>query len=292
MTSSDVSPAPSVVAVDIGNSQIKLGLFVGSTGCDTTPPSNSLPIAPPPLPEPQETLLLPLLDRGGQFDAQPLDIWIRTHGLSTADWRLAGVHRGATDNVERCVRRWLAADSRPAGIHRLTSADVALPIRVAHPQRVGIDRLAAAVAANRLRRPSQPAVIVDHGSALTVDLLDATGAFVGGAIAPGTALGAWALAHGTDALPLVELPDDGTEPPALGTSTEAAMRAGLYWGAVGTVRELLVRMLANLPPPHDIFVTGGGGGPLAHWLRSDDTQHIRHVPHLVLAGIAALADAR
>ena len=96
----------------------------------------------------------------------------------------------------------------------------------------GIDRLVDAVAANRLRKSHRPAAIVDVGTAITVDLVAADGAFLGGSILPGIALSARALHEFTDLLPLVDVGELVEPPPALGTDTEAAMRSGLFWGAM------------------------------------------------------------
>ena len=70
-------------------------------------------------------------------------------------------------------------------------------------------------------------------------------------------LAARALHEFTDLLPLVPL-GELTEPPAaLGTSTVTAIRSGLYWGAVGGVRELAEQLSAGHSPPPELFLTGG-----------------------------------
>jgi type III pantothenate kinase len=122
---------------------------------------------------------------------------------------------------------------------------------------VGIDRLLDAVAANRLRHPAAPAVVVDVGTAITVDLVAADGSFQGGAILPGIAMSARALHAFTDLLPLVDVRELSSPPPPLGTSTVAALQSGLFWGAVGAIRQLLEilpgqspgRYRPSYPPP-------------------------------------------
>ncbi len=96
---------------------------------------------------------------------------------------------------------------------------------------VGIDRLVDAVAVNRLRDAGRPAVVVDVGSAITVDLVSRDGAFLGGAILPGIAMSARAIHEFTDLLPLVEMSELIAPPPVLGTATAPAMESGLFWGA-------------------------------------------------------------
>jgi type III pantothenate kinase len=150
---------------------------------------------------------------------------------------------------------------------------------------VGIDRLLDAVAANRLRRPDHSAVVVDVGSAITVDCVSAEGVFLGGAILPGIAMSARALHTFTDLLPMIDMSELEAPPPALGTTTVDAMRSGLFWGAVGAILQLVDEMSGGHPDRCDVLLTGGAGpavasllGPLA-----------KHVPHLTLAGIALAA---
>ena len=74
-------------------------------------------------------------------------------------------------------------------------------------------------------------------------------------------------------------------PPVLGKNTEAAIRSGLFWGAVGSVREIVARLSAKLDPPPEVIVTGGDLRQLAKHLGSE----ARYVANLVLAGIAIAA---
>ena len=118
---------------------------------------------------------------------------------------------------------WVRAH-RPQDEYRLlTFRDLPLEIRVDHPERVGIDRLAAAVAANALRDTDRPAVVIGAGSALVVNLIAADGAFEGGAILPGFRMGAIALSS-ADLLPEVLFRSSDEPPPVLGKNTEAAIR--------------------------------------------------------------------
>ena len=122
-------------------------------------------------------------------------------------------------------------------------------------------------------------------------LVDDAGAFVGGAILPGIDMSARALDDATDALPLIDV-DRLRQPPApVGKSTVAAIEAGLYWGAVGAIGELVDRLSAGLTQPPDVLVTGGGWLPLGERLADRIGRPVRHVPHLVLAGIALVDQA-
>jgi type III pantothenate kinase len=102
-------------------------------------------------------------------------------------------------------------------------------------------------------------------------------------------MSARALAQQTDALPLVAVDRLEQPPSALGKSTVPAIQAGLYWGAVGALRELMGRLSSSLAKPPDVFVTGGASPQVAELLATGSDMAVRHVPHLVLAGIALAA---
>jgi len=250
---------PPLLAVDIGNHQIKLGLFPTQTRRG--------------LPQPARTWTLPTSE--ANFD--PLAAMLPGEGLA---WYVATVQRGA----ERRLAEWVQ-DHRPQDRYRLLrNEDLPLEIRVEHPQHVGADRLLAAVAVNYLRAANWPAIVVDAGTAITVDLVSADGAFEGGVILPGFRLTAKSLAEGTDLLPHVAHDPAADPPPVVGKSTVAAIRSGLFWGQVGAVRELTRRIAAELASPPQLFVAGGDAERLAAFL-----PQARVVPELVLAGIALVA---
>ena len=255
-----VAPTVSALAaVDIGNTRLKVGLFEASE----VPPAAGV------LPVPTKVL-----------DAAPdrLDLiadWLAPLHPHEAAWRVGSVQRDFTTELLELLRDHNAT-SRVA---LLSSRDLPLAIELPHPDRVGIDRLLGAVAANHVRPPSRPAVVVDVGTAITVDLVSADGAFQGGAILPGIGMSARAFHQFTDLLPLIEMCELAAPPSPLGADTIAAMKSGLYWGAVGGVRELIARLPADDP---QVYLTGGAA-PLVAPLLSPDA---RYEPHLVLAGIA------
>jgi type III pantothenate kinase len=163
-----------------------------------------------------------------------------------AEWALAGVHPVQQANLAA----WLQAGGATV---RIIADFRELPIRVdvAAPDKVGIDRLLNGVAAAARVPPRTPAVIVDAGTAVTVDLVDATGTFRGGSIFPGLRLMARALHQFTAQLPLVE---DFNEHDLPGRDTAAAIRAGVYHAVCGGV-DRLVEQIAE--PGAKIFLTGG-----------------------------------
>lgn len=253
-----------LIAVDVGNNRMKFGRF------DGVPPGG--------LPEPTESTQL----ADDQPDLEPLEAWLSDAPRGLAAWWIASVNRPAATKLIDWLR-----ERRPDDPVTLVAAgDLPLEVDVDRPDMVGIDRLLDAVAANRLRRPDRPAVVVDVGSAITVDLVSPQGAFQGGAILPGIAMSARALHDYTDLLPLVEMAELVTPPPAVGKATVPAMRSGLFWGAVGAVRQLVERLCDDdAAAEPDVFLTGGAGPAVAQLVGPT----ARHVPHLTLAGIALSA---
>lgn len=138
---------------------------------------------------------------------------------------------------------------------RFVGRDVPLPIEadLPHPEQAGDDRLLAALAAHR--RAGGAAIIVDFGTAVTVDVVGEDGRYKGGVIAPGIRLAARALHEGTALLPQVEIeaPDR-----VLATDTAAAMQSGLTHGVASMVDGLVrkVRREQDLKDPA-VLVTGG-----------------------------------
>ena len=212
--------------------------------------------------------------------AAKISAWLEPFDATELPRFVASVHPGATATVGEI----LAGDMRV-----LTADDLPLEVRVEHPERVGIDRLLSAVAVNRLRASEQPAIIVDLGTACTVDFLSADGAFEGGAILPGTTLTAAALHTGTATLPQLLTDNFDTPPTVVGKSTQAAIASGIYWGLVGAVRELVDRITRESAKVPQLFVTGGEASRLVAHLQSEN-QPPRHLPSLVLSGIAIVAE--
>lgn len=273
-----------LLAIDIGNSRIKLGLFGAASGCVAAAQSAPLPIASPALPEPQDTLAVtPPLAPGSPAE-QLLADWL-AEGGSVDRVVLASVNRPSREQAEACLDRLVTAPRR-----LLAAGDLPLEVRLPAPERVGIDRLAGAVAANRLRRPGSPAVVVDLGTAITIDLITPDGAFDGGAILPGIAMASRALHEKTDLLPEHGLTQLEGAPDAVGKDTTEALHAGLFWGAVGAVREIIARQADRLTTPPQVFLTGGAAPSVARLLGGPD-RTVRYLPDLVLQGIAVAADA-
>jgi type III pantothenate kinase len=265
--------ASPLIAVDIGNSRIKLARF-------------DRPVAAHELPRPVATLDLTLTSRAGDFDAEPLTDWCREHVAGPADWLASTVHRGAMERLDStlaAIGRTLAVEW---SLQEIKFLDVPLVVEVDAPERVGMDRLMGAVAADRLRPADRAAIVVDLGTASKVALLTDMGAFVGGAIMPGLSMSAAALHQQTDALPLIAVDHWQTAPRPLGKSTIPAMESGIFWGAVGAIRELVAKFSQGFDAPPALYITGGNSRLVAEELAKDASLALEHVPHLVLSGVA------
>lgn len=270
--------AKGILAIDVGSSRVKLGWFPPPGECTSEVEPTLFPIAAVKLPQPEATIAIAHcgeVDLGGKIRE-----WIGQLGTAEPQRFVASVHPEATAKVEEIF---------PGPSRMLRCAELPIEIHVDQPERVGIDRLLNAVAVNRLRQPQRPAIVVDLGTACTIDLISPQGAFEGGAILPGTALSSAALHSGTAALPLLT-PKSFDKPPAIvGKSTQQAITAGLYWGLVGAVRELIERVACECSKPPQLFITGGEAARLVAHLRYDE-ESPRHIPNLVLAGIALVAE--
>lgn len=156
-----------------------------------------------------------------------------------------------------------------------------IAVRHEHPQDLGADRIANAVAAQAL--VGGPAIVVDLGTATSFEVLDASGAFVGGAIAPGIETSRAALAAAAARLPDVELVAPER---AIGGSTVAALRSGLVHGAAGMVDGIVERLTEELDGAPTVLATGGLAPLVVDVCRRVD----RHEPWLTLEGLRLIAE--
>jgi type III pantothenate kinase len=255
-----------MVAVDVGNSRIKFGLFERGVESDSRD-----------LPAPSRTL--DLVPQEGKLDE--LIAWLSPLNVAAVGWWIGSVQRTVSSQLVSWLR-----DRQVMRISLLAAGDLPLAVSLPRPDMVGIDRLLNAVGANRLRTASKPAVVVDLGTAITVDLVGLHGDFLGGAILPGIGTSARALHEFTDLLPLLDMQALAEPPSPLGTATTEALRSGLYWGAVGGVRELISRLGELVKATPQVFLTGGTAPAVAGLLSKDAI----FVPHLTLAGTALTAE--
>jgi len=160
--------------------------------------------------------------------------------------------------------------------HRLKSG---LRIRVGAPQSVGADRLANAAAA--YAEWGGPVVIVDFGTATTFTVVSKTGDYPGGAIAPGLVTGAEALFARAARLARVPLARPRR---AVGRTTTAAMQSGIVLGHAGLVDGIVRRMGKEIGEPLRVVATGG----LCRLVAPACTTITDIRPHLTLEGLRLL----
>jgi type III pantothenate kinase len=273
-----------LIAVDIGNSRIKMGRFRRDSAGGIVVARDGQASDRSSLPAPIATFDLPIDSGSYPLASAQFSDWYNQQSLDEAVWQIASVNRAATAWLTSAIADRAKQARIDWQIRILTYRDIPLATRIDEPERVGIDRLLAALAADRLRAPQRAAIIVDLGTAITVDLLTEDGAFAGGAILPGIAMAARALSEQTDALPQVAAELLDQPPAALGRSTVPAIESGIFWGAVGAIRELVARLSAPLHDRPDIFITGGASARVTELLAKQ--QSVRQVPNLVLSGIA------
>ncbi|NOG84013.1 MAG: type III pantothenate kinase [Planctomycetes bacterium] len=154
--------------------------------------------------------------------------------------------------------------------------ELKLPILVEKPERVGTDRLLNAFAAYRLTQTAT--IVVDFGTALTIDIVSKDGEFLGGVILPGIETSAYALKNRTAFLPKVEIRKPSK---MIGKNTDSAISSGIYNGTVGAVLYILEELQKEVCDVQCIMATGGD----ANTFIADLPQINRVVPHLTLEGI-------
>lgn len=245
------------VVVDVGNTRVKWGL-VGANGAIVLSGV-----------EEDWTNALSLSSRAWQTD-RPLS------------WLVAGVHPVRQADFVAWARQ------RGEEVTELTSYQQ-LPIKfdVEHPEKVGLDRLLGAVAANRLRTPGRAAITVDVGTAVTVNMIEASGAFAGGLILPGVWLMAQSLKQNTAQLPLIDHDIPPFPKSAFpGKTTGRAIQAGVTY-AIGGAARLAIEHSAIDGQFPEVFLTGGGALTVIGLLNE---YHPRHVPTLNLDGLLITAE--
>jgi type III pantothenate kinase len=247
---------PRIVA-DLGNSRLKWALL-----------DESGALGP--------TVSLPLDDLGAW--AVVYDGWHRN---------LPGASIWAVSSVNPPLARRLEAflnERKPAEVRWIrTAAEVPVPMDVEGADTGGSDRALAVLGASKLLGTGRPILVVMCGTAITVERVTAAGVWQGGVIAMGLGLCARALHHFTAQLPLVA---PTLEAPSWGRSTEPSLEAGVFWGTVGAVRELIKRQGPDMDGPPSIVWAGGDALVLAPAVEGPTA---RVVPDLVLQGLVHAA---
>ncbi len=254
-----------LLALDIGNTNVTLGLVSGETIIASRRAATRSACTA------DELELL-------------LDGMLHLDGASLADVTgisLASVVPALTGEASSMAER------RGVPLMIATAGNMPMPIRTQRPAEVGADRLVNGLAVARLY--GTPAIVVDFGTATTFDCVARDGAYVGGAIAPGLELGLEALSSRTARLPRIELAEPSK---AIGTDTVSAMQAGAVLGYRALTLGLLERIKTELARAEkvddsniQVVLTGGlSAGSWARGLPGIDAID----PELTLKGLAIL----
>lgn len=154
-------------------------------------------------------------------------------------------------------------------------------MRYDDPSEVGSDRVADAVAARETY--GAPVVVVDLGTTTNIEVVDESGAFAGGIIAPGVALGARSLTAAAARLPMIEL---RAPERVIGRSTRSAMQSGVVLGEAARIGGLLDAVMDELGTDAPVVITGDGAAQVAalisHDAVVDETLTLRGLHHIWL----------
>jgi type III pantothenate kinase len=245
-----------LLAVDIGNTNITIGVFDGSKMKATWRVATGVHR----MPDEYAILLL------GFFENQGIAV------SKVTDAILCSVVPPLVGVFEDMCRRYLKVS--PV----LVEAGVKTGVRISmdNPREVGADRIVNAVAAHKLYGGA--VIVIDLGTATTFDAVSKEGDYLGGAIAPGIAIATEALFARTAVLPRVEL----THPKkAIGRNTVAAMQSGIVFGYAGLIEGIVARIKEELGGKAKVVATGGYAELLAR-----ETPAIDEVnPDLTLIGL-------
>ena len=158
----------------------------------------------------------------------------------------------ALHNLKVLASKYFGTEALVAG---QAGAEYGIELDVVEPQTVGADRALNAIAAHAAHKGDL--VIIDFGTATTFDVVDFSGAYKGGIIAPGINLSLDALVSAAAKLPriAIEAPDGNLS--VIGRTTEHQMQIGIFWGYVAMMEGLVARMKAEVGRPVKVIATGG-----------------------------------
>ncbi|WP_242186460.1 type III pantothenate kinase [Sphingomonas sp. CARO-RG-8B-R24-01] len=164
---------------------------------------------------------------------------------------IATVVPRALHNLQTLARKYFDSEPLIAG---QAPVEWGMQLDVLEPKSVGADRAVTMIAAHA-RHPGD-LIVIDFGTAATFDVVDYTGAYKGGIIAPGINLSLDALVTAAAKLPriAIEAPSDTS---VIGRDTVTQMHIGIYWGYVAMIEGLVARMKAEVGRPCTVVATGG-----------------------------------
>ncbi len=245
-----------LLTVDIGNTNVTLGLFRDSLLCSTARLAT----------DPSKT--------ADQYAVEIKEV-LSLHGediSSIEDCIISSVVPSVGASISSAVT--LLCDTVPLMLG--PGIKTGLNIRIDNPAQLGADLAAGAVGA--LAEYTMPCIIIDMGTATTLSVLDKNGAFLGGSIAAGVHLTLKALASGTAALPSIGL----TAPKSvIGSNTTECMQSGLILGAAAMLDGLIERIEDELGETATVVATGGLSKEIISYCKKD----IIYNENLLLEGL-------
>lgn len=196
--------------------------------------------------------------------------------LEGINWSCSGAVLGSVVPSVTPIWRAFFGDRFGRPLKVLERGDqVGLTVRYDPPHGVGADRIANALGGLALY--PAPLVVIDFGTATTFDVLDDSGAYVGGAILPGVLVSMEALASRAAKLPPIAL---RVPERAIGRNTVESLESGLMWGSAGAINEVAARIKQELPGVR-FFATGGLGPVFVELCEVVEAHH----PNLTLDGL-------
>ncbi len=221
-----------LLALDVGNTTVTMGAFQGDALKATWRFATDVGR----FPDEYGVLMLNLLQHDG---LSPADI---------DEAVMACVVPDLEPTFQKVCLRYF--DVQPLAVH--AGVKTGLRIQYDSPRDVGADRVADAVAATQMYGP--PLIVVDLGTGTVFDAIDASGDYVGGAIAPGLGIASEALFSRAAKLYRVELSRPRS---AIGRNTVAAIQSGILFGYVGLIEGIVGRMKMEIGGNPKVIVTGG-----------------------------------
>lgn len=247
-----------LLAVDVGNTQTKLGVFRGDELLHQWRASTN-----------QSRSADELALMFGEFlSLADLSFSRQITGLA-----LASVVPRSTQEIRDMTERYFGFS--PVVVE--PGVKTGLAIQTDNPREVGADRIANAVGAREMF-PGEASVVVDFGTAITVDAISSRGEFLGCAIAPGIETAATALFQSTAQIARVQLV---APPAAIGKTTVTSVQSGTVFGTAGLVDGLVDRVVSELGGHARIIATGGLAPTVIEHCRTVETVE----PLLTLNGL-------
>jgi type III pantothenate kinase len=247
-----------IIAIDIGNTNITLGLFVEDK-------EKSIEAVPG---EDRTKLASMLQSAWEEIPIVESSKEKKRNGVII----VSSVKPAWTKLVQEIAKEKLGEKIRIIG------KDIPLPMSlwVDEPEKVGTDRVVSAAAAFAVVKDA--VVVADFGTAVTIDLVDQNGVFLGGVICPGFEISAQALKDNTAQLPMVEV----TKPQEpFGKTTSEAINCGLYYSIIGALQEIVRRYAEKIGKwPHTVIT-----GSVAKVIKDDCEFVDSYVPNLVVKGV-------